>query len=118
MLHLFRLISIVVFCVVMNFAHAEMVAAVTNNEAEHVIAETDDTTMEAMDDTQEQSSENDIAAEATPVKNALTSDGKINVNVASTKDLRTIAGITANKARAIIKYRKLHGEFKTLDELA
>ncbi|HEX4045532.1 MAG TPA: helix-hairpin-helix domain-containing protein [Gammaproteobacteria bacterium] len=43
---------------------------------------------------------------------------KINVNTASVQDLSKIKGLNASKARAIISYRKKHGDFKSLDELA
>lgn len=42
---------------------------------------------------------------------------KININKASAKDLLKIKGLNASKARAIISYRKKHGEFKSLDDL-
>lgn len=43
---------------------------------------------------------------------------KININKASTKDLMKIKGLNASKARAIVAYRKKHGEFKTTDDLS
>ena len=43
---------------------------------------------------------------------------KINVNTATTKELMTVKGINSAKARAIVTYRKKHGGFKTLDDLA
>lgn len=42
---------------------------------------------------------------------------KININMATTRELKQIPGITSNKARAIVKYRKQHGDFKSLDDL-
>lgn len=43
---------------------------------------------------------------------------KVNVNKASAKDLLKVKGINASKARAIVSYRKKHGEFKAMDDLA
>ena len=43
---------------------------------------------------------------------------KININQASAEDLMQVDGISANKARAIVAYRKKHGDFKKLEELA
>lgn len=43
---------------------------------------------------------------------------KVNVNTATGKELLKIKGINAAKARAIVGYRKKHGNFKSLDELA
>lgn len=43
---------------------------------------------------------------------------KINLNKANAKELMKVKGINAAKAKAIIAYRKKHGEFKSTDELA
>jgi competence protein ComEA len=51
-------------------------------------------------------------------QNAATDAAKINVNSASAKELMKVKGLNASKARAIVAYRKKHGEFKTLDDLA
>lgn len=41
----------------------------------------------------------------------------INVNRANSAQLQTLNGIGPTKAQEIIKYRKAHGGFKTVDEL-
>lgn len=41
----------------------------------------------------------------------------ININKANSAQLQTLNGIGPAKAAEIIKYRKSHGAFKTLDEL-
>ena len=41
----------------------------------------------------------------------------VNVNRASSAQLQTLNGIGPAKAQEIIKYRKSHGGFKTIDEL-
>lgn len=46
-----------------------------------------------------------------------TEDNAININTAKLRDLIKIKGINAARAKAIIGYRKRHGEFKTLDVL-
>jgi competence protein ComEA len=43
---------------------------------------------------------------------------KINVNKATAKELLKIKGMNPAKARAIVTYRKKHGEFKSMDDLA
>ncbi len=43
--------------------------------------------------------------------------GAININKANSAQLQTINGIGPTKAAAIIKYRKTHGGFKSVDEL-
>lgn len=42
---------------------------------------------------------------------------KVDLNKASKKDLMAIKGINSSKAKAIISYRKKHGDFKSLDDL-
>jgi len=41
----------------------------------------------------------------------------VNINRANTAQLQTLNGIGPAKAQEIIKYRKSHGGFKTVDEL-
>lgn len=41
----------------------------------------------------------------------------VNINKANSAQLQTINGIGPAKAQEIIKYRKSHGGFKTVDEL-
>lgn len=43
---------------------------------------------------------------------------KINLNTATAKDLMKVKGLNASRARAIVVYRKKHGDFKTTQELA
>jgi len=42
---------------------------------------------------------------------------KTNINTATLKELIKVDGINAVRARAILNYRKKHGQFKSLDEL-
>ena len=42
---------------------------------------------------------------------------KINVNTASLKELTTVKGLTKSNAKAIIAYRKAHGNFQTINDL-
>lgn len=71
-----------------------------------------DTTMQATDNaattantTQQATDQSEAAA-------------KINLNQASTKDLMKIKGINASKAKAIVAYRKKHGDFKSVNDLS
>ncbi|MDD5117260.1 MAG: helix-hairpin-helix domain-containing protein [Sulfuricurvum sp.] len=43
--------------------------------------------------------------------------GTININRANAAQLQTLNGIGPSKAQEIIKYRKTHGGFKSIDEL-
>lgn len=47
-----------------------------------------------------------------------TANAKINVNQAKAKDLLNVKGINPAMARSIISYRKKHGEFKSVNDLA
>ena len=47
----------------------------------------------------------------------VTSDGKININTASSSQLQTLSGIGPTKAQAIIDYRVEHGNFSSVEEL-
>lgn len=42
---------------------------------------------------------------------------KVDINKATAKDLMKVKGLNAGKAKAIVAYRKKHGDFKSLDEL-
>lgn len=42
---------------------------------------------------------------------------KVNLNKASAKELMKVKGLNAAKARAIVAYRKKHGDFKSTDDL-
>ena len=43
--------------------------------------------------------------------------GAININKANSAQLQNLNGIGPTKAQEIIKYRKAHGGFKSVDEL-
>ena len=43
--------------------------------------------------------------------------GAININKANSAQLQTLNGIGPTKAQEILKYRKAHGGFKSVDEL-
>ncbi len=42
----------------------------------------------------------------------------VNLNSATAKELMKVKGINASRARAIVAYRKKHGNFKSVDELS
>jgi competence protein ComEA len=56
---------------------------------------------------------------AVPVKQAVPAlAAKINLNLAKTKEFLTVKGLNPAMVRSIMGYRKRHGEFKSLDDLA
>lgn len=42
---------------------------------------------------------------------------KVDLNKADAKELMKVKGISSAKAKAIVSYRKKHGEFKSVDEI-
>jgi competence protein ComEA len=42
---------------------------------------------------------------------------KVDLNKATAKELMKVKGLNAAKAKAIVAYRKKHGDFKSMDEL-
>lgn len=42
---------------------------------------------------------------------------KVNINTATAKELMKVKGLNAAKAKAIISFRKKHGDFKSIDDL-
>jgi len=42
---------------------------------------------------------------------------KVDINKASALEIATIPGLGARKSEAIVEYRKVHGPFKTVEEL-
>ncbi len=43
--------------------------------------------------------------------------GTVNINRANSAQLQTLNGIGPTKAQEILKYRKIHGSFNSVDEL-
>lgn len=43
--------------------------------------------------------------------------GAVNINRANSAQLQTLNGVGPAKAQEILKYRKVHGRFNTVDEL-
>lgn len=59
----------------------------------------------------------DAASTTATAQPAADQTAKVDLNKATAKDLMKVKGLTAAKAKAIVAYRKKHGDFKTLDEL-
>jgi competence protein ComEA len=56
------------------------------------------------------------AQQAAPAADATASD-KVNLNKATAKELAKVKGLNASKAKAIVIYRKKHGDFKAVEDL-
>ena len=59
----------------------------------------------------------DASSTTTTTTSATTEQTKVDVNKATVKELAKVKGLTTGKAKAIVSYRKKHGDFKSLDEL-
>jgi competence protein ComEA len=64
-----------------------------------------------------QLAENSEAAQTTATEQT-SEQTKVNLNKATVKELAKVKGLNASKAKAIVSYRKKHGDFKSTDELA
>lgn len=74
----------------------------------------DDTTPAATDTTTP-------AVQTTDTSTSQVSDAtttKLNINKATVKELMKVKGLNASKARAIVSYRKKHGDYKSIQDLA
>ena len=58
------------------------------------------------------------ATGATSTDQQSTTETKIDLNKATKKELAKVKGLNANKAKAIVAYRKKNGDFKSLDDLS
>ena len=58
------------------------------------------------------------ATGATSTDQQSTTETKIDINKATKKELTKVKGLNANKAKAIVAYRKKNGDFKSLDDLS
>lgn len=56
-------------------------------------------------------------ADATTTTTTTTTQEKVNVNTATAKELMKVKGLNAAKAKAIITYRKKHGDFTSVDQI-
>ena len=57
------------------------------------------------------------ATGATSTDQQSTTETKIDINKATKKELTKVKGLNANKAKAIVAYRKKNGDFKSMDDL-
>ncbi len=73
-------------------------------------------TVFAADANKEATTQNQHPAVAAAQADAAHAD-KININKATAKEFAAVKGLSVTKAKAIVSYRKKHGDFKSLDGL-
>jgi competence protein ComEA len=57
------------------------------------------------------------AATTTTTTTTTASTDKVDINKASVKELMKVKGVNAARAKAIVTFRKKHGDFKSIDDL-
>jgi competence protein ComEA len=64
-----------------------------------------------------QAAVNTTETSSTTTTTTTTTSEKTNINTATQKELMKVKGLNAAKAKAIVSWRKKHGEFKSIDDL-
>lgn len=101
----------------MSFYRTLLAAVAAVAIAAPVFADDAASTTNATGTTATQTDTSSAQQSASDQTGATSTDSKINLNKATAKELMKVKGLNAAKARAIVAYRKKHGEFKTLDDL-
>ena len=99
----FGLIAAIVVTVVMRFTSNGAVSTISINDVESAPLSSSDMSTASLS-----------AASGTAKNN---SSGLININTATASQLTALNGIGETKAAAIVKYRRQHGDFGSVDEL-
>lgn len=95
---------------------ATSVFAADENPATTTTTTTDTSATSPADTTQASNTTEDPATTTTTTTTTASSD-KVDINKGTVRELMKIKGLNAAKAKAIVTYRKKHGDFKSLDEL-
>ena len=100
--------------------YRKLIAAVAAMGLATAVFAADENTQSSADETaapQAVTTTAEATTTTTATESTTTTQEKVNVNTASAKDLMKVKGLNSAKAKAIVSYRKKHGEFKSLDEL-
>lgn len=62
-------------------------------------------------------SETPEAEESKPATEAVSADGRININTAGVEELTTLKGVGESRANAIIAFREEHGSFENPEDI-
>ena len=62
-------------------------------------------------------SETSEAEESKPATEAVSADGRININTAGVEELTTLKGVGESRANAIIAFREEHGSFENPEDI-
>ena len=101
----------------MSFYRSIIAAVAAMGLAASVFAADESTTQTTTGDTTTTATQQTADASSTQGTEATVEQTKVDVNKATAKELMKIRGLNVAKAKAIVAYRKKHGDFKSLDEL-
>lgn len=101
----------------MSFYRSIIAAVAAMGLAASVFAADESTTQTTTGDTTTTTTQQTADASSTQGTEATTEQSKVDVNKATAKELMKVRGLNVAKAKAIVAYRKKHGDFKSLDEL-
>lgn len=76
-----------------------------------------DTTTQAAPAATDTSADSTTTTKTTTTTTSDASTDKVDLNKATVKELMKVKGLNAARAKAIVTYRKKHGDFKTVDDL-
>lgn len=62
-------------------------------------------------------SSNDLQSAKGSASCSVSKNDKININTASVSELTSLIGIGETRAKAIVEYREVHGDFSSIDDL-
>jgi competence protein ComEA len=92
--------------------------AAANAAAQNPAADATQQTTQAAQVVADNSAVSTDATASTDATQAATIDqAKVDLNKATAKDLMQVKGLNASKAKAIVSFRKKHGDFKSVDDL-
>lgn len=101
----------------MSFYRMFITAVATCSLATSVFAADTNNAQNPTNDNQSQQALQVADAQNADQQSGQGTEQKVDLNKASKKELMSVKGVNSQKAKAIISYRKKHGDFKSLDDL-
>jgi comEA protein len=101
----------------MSFYRKVIVAIAACGLATSVFAADTTATQTPADSNQAQQALKVADAQSSDQQTGQATQQKVDLNKASKKELMTVKGLNSAKAKAIVSYRKKHGDFKSVEDL-